>query len=190
MIWSSSLCRSWEFFTSPPCPDLLWGPSSLLSDGYQGSFPGGKAAGAWSWPVTSFLCRGQECFGYTSIPPVRPHWVMLIWSTGTNFTFFTVTLEINAVPGKGIGRRIYTSTHLNLGSRLRCVVSLTPLRKEPRDPLGRRLDWPKSSLDEVVRRKIPFPAENRTQVARSVVSHFPSKRGHIIVIISTHVFVS
>jgi len=25
---------------------------SLLSSGYQGSSPGGKAAGAWSWPLT------------------------------------------------------------------------------------------------------------------------------------------
>jgi hypothetical protein len=25
-----------------------------------GSFPGGKAAGAWSWPLTSIQCGGQE----------------------------------------------------------------------------------------------------------------------------------
>jgi hypothetical protein len=29
--------------------------------GTRGSFPGGKAAGAWSWPLTSILCRGQVC---------------------------------------------------------------------------------------------------------------------------------
>jgi len=33
-------------FSSPPHPDRLWGPPSLLSNGYQGSFPGGKAAEA------------------------------------------------------------------------------------------------------------------------------------------------
>jgi hypothetical protein len=27
---------SWEFFSSPPRPERLWGPSSLLSNGYQG----------------------------------------------------------------------------------------------------------------------------------------------------------
>jgi hypothetical protein len=28
-------------------------PPSLLSNWYRGSFPGGKARGAWSWPLTS-----------------------------------------------------------------------------------------------------------------------------------------
>jgi hypothetical protein len=40
-------------FSSPHPPDRLqWVPG--------GSFPGGKAAGAWSWPLTSNYCRGQE----------------------------------------------------------------------------------------------------------------------------------
>jgi hypothetical protein len=29
-------------FLYPLCPDRLWGPPSLLSNGYWGSFPGGK----------------------------------------------------------------------------------------------------------------------------------------------------
>jgi hypothetical protein len=33
-----------RFFSSLR-PDLLWGPLSLLSTGYRGLFPGGKAAG-------------------------------------------------------------------------------------------------------------------------------------------------
>jgi hypothetical protein len=28
--------------------------------GTSGSFPGGKAAGAWNWPLTSIQCRGQR----------------------------------------------------------------------------------------------------------------------------------
>jgi hypothetical protein len=30
-----------------------WGPPSLLSNGYHGTFPGYKASGAWSYPLTS-----------------------------------------------------------------------------------------------------------------------------------------
>jgi hypothetical protein len=30
-----------RIFSSPRLPDLLWGPPNLLSNGYEGSFPGG-----------------------------------------------------------------------------------------------------------------------------------------------------
>jgi hypothetical protein len=43
----------WEFLSSPPRPERLWGPPSHLSNGNQVLFPGGKVAGAWSWPLTS-----------------------------------------------------------------------------------------------------------------------------------------
>jgi hypothetical protein len=34
-----------EFFSSPPPPERLWGPLSLLSNGYKGSFSGVKRPG-------------------------------------------------------------------------------------------------------------------------------------------------
>jgi hypothetical protein len=35
-----------RIFSSTRRPDWLWGPTSLLSNGYRGSFPRGKASGA------------------------------------------------------------------------------------------------------------------------------------------------
>jgi hypothetical protein len=42
-----------EFFSSPQRPERLWFPLSLLSNRYQDSCTGVKAAGAWSWPHIS-----------------------------------------------------------------------------------------------------------------------------------------
>jgi hypothetical protein len=41
--WSGGSCPGgdWEFFSSPPRPDRLWGPPSLLSNRYQGLLPWG-----------------------------------------------------------------------------------------------------------------------------------------------------
>jgi len=33
--------RSWEFFSSPLCWEQLWGPPSLLFNGYRRFFPRG-----------------------------------------------------------------------------------------------------------------------------------------------------
>jgi hypothetical protein len=42
-----------RIFCSPRRPDRLWGPPSLLYNGYRGSFLEDKTAGAWSSPITS-----------------------------------------------------------------------------------------------------------------------------------------
>jgi hypothetical protein len=44
------------FFTSLPRPNRLWGPPSLLPNGYRRLLPPGKAGGAWSWPLNLICC--------------------------------------------------------------------------------------------------------------------------------------
>jgi hypothetical protein len=77
----------WEFFSSPPRPERLWGPSSLLSNGYQGLFPGGKAAGAWGGPLTSIKCRGQRIRRGIPLLPQYVFMVRCLVMYRDNFTF-------------------------------------------------------------------------------------------------------
>jgi uncharacterized membrane protein (GlpM family) len=42
----------------------------------RGSFPGGKADGAWSWPLTSILCRGHRMSGTI---PLFPQYAFIVW---------------------------------------------------------------------------------------------------------------
>jgi hypothetical protein len=62
-----------RIFSSPRRPDRLWSPPNLLSNGY----PGGKAAEAWSWPLTSNYCRGQENVDLYIHTPIHLHGVVL-----------------------------------------------------------------------------------------------------------------
>jgi hypothetical protein len=48
------------------------------SVGTMGSFPGSKAAGAWSWPVTSIYCRGRRMCG--AIHPLRQYAFIVLCS--------------------------------------------------------------------------------------------------------------
>jgi hypothetical protein len=40
----------------------------------RGSFPGDKAIEAWSWPLISIRCRGQECLELYLHSPNMPSW--------------------------------------------------------------------------------------------------------------------
>jgi hypothetical protein len=72
----------WEFFSSPPCPDRLWSPPSLLCNGYQGLFP-------WGVKLTTHLRlmpRLKSQWSCISTPPIRLHDMVLSFkkSTGTS----------------------------------------------------------------------------------------------------------
>jgi len=52
--------------------------------GIRGSFPGDKAAGAWSWPPLHLVPRSKNEWNYTSTHPIRLHGVVLSQITGIN----------------------------------------------------------------------------------------------------------
>jgi hypothetical protein len=71
----SILGRSIVFFLWPLCPDRLWGPPSLLYNGYRGVLSSEvSAAGAWRWPLTPIQCRSQEWVGGIRPFPQAPPW--------------------------------------------------------------------------------------------------------------------
>jgi hypothetical protein len=76
MIGGSSPGMVWEFFSSPPRPDRLWGLPASYSVGTGDSFPRGKAAGAWSWPQ-QFNAEVKNAWSYTSVSPLRLRGVVL-----------------------------------------------------------------------------------------------------------------
>jgi hypothetical protein len=88
--------------------------------GTRGSFHGGKAAGAWSWSLTSIQCLHS---------PIHLHGVVLSWSTGT-----ILPHHKNVRGNGGITPRI-----LNLGTRWRWVISF---RFRPLYSQGNSPRWP------------------------------------------------
>jgi hypothetical protein len=56
--------------------------------GTWGFFLGDKTAGAWRWPLTTNLCRGEEYVDLYIHSPIRLHGVVLnSLSTGTTWAF-------------------------------------------------------------------------------------------------------
>jgi hypothetical protein len=74
MIGGSSSGGGWEFSSSPPRPDRLWRPPSLLSNGYQRLFPWGKVAGVVELTIHLHLVPRSRMRGAISQLPNTPPW--------------------------------------------------------------------------------------------------------------------
>jgi hypothetical protein len=66
MIGGSSPNREWEFFSSPPRTDRLWGQSSLLSNGYQWLFSWVKRPGRGADHSSLSSVEAKNAWSYTS----------------------------------------------------------------------------------------------------------------------------
>jgi hypothetical protein len=74
--------RDESLFLSSQRPDRLWYLHSLLSSGYRGVIsPGGKAAKAWSWPLTEV-----KLYVFLVCCLIR-HW--------DNYAFFALSLKFD-----------------------------------------------------------------------------------------------
>jgi hypothetical protein len=70
--------RGWEFFSSPLCPDRLWGHPSLLSNGYQGALSSGvKWLGREADHSPPPSTEVNNAWHYTSTPSIHLHGVVL-----------------------------------------------------------------------------------------------------------------
>jgi hypothetical protein len=85
MTEGSSPGRGWEFFSSPPCLDCLWGPPSLLHNGYQGSFLGVKRPVREADRSPPSSAEVKECVELYLHSPICVHGAQLEHSD--NFTF-------------------------------------------------------------------------------------------------------
>jgi hypothetical protein len=78
----------WKFFSSPPRPNRLWGPPSLLSNGYQGLLP--REQSGRGVKLTNHLHLVPRSRMHGAIPPFpnTPSWCGAQLKHRDNFTFY------------------------------------------------------------------------------------------------------
>jgi hypothetical protein len=109
----------WEFFFSPPCPDRLWGPPSLLSNGYQELFPWGvkwPGSEADHSPPSSAEVRMRG-----AIPPLPQYVLMARCSVKTQGQLYFYPLPINE---KNCTLLIRSSREDQVGTKLANFISI------------------------------------------------------------------
>jgi len=61
--FACDVLKSGKRVSSPHNPDRPWGPPSLLATGNRRLFPGDKASGTWSWPLTESSAEVKNDWG-------------------------------------------------------------------------------------------------------------------------------
>jgi hypothetical protein len=94
--------------------------------GAGGSFPGSKEAGAWSWPLTSILCRDQECVELYLHSPNTPSWRDAQLKQRDNFAFTLSRRCLLAIESTIPGCPIYglvtiRTEHLRVTANIVCL---------------------------------------------------------------------
>jgi hypothetical protein len=76
MIGGSIPSRSWEFFSSPPRPERLWGPHRNLCNGHQGLFPWRLGGRSVELTIHLHIVPRSRMCGAT---PPFPEYAFMVW---------------------------------------------------------------------------------------------------------------
>jgi len=115
------------YFACPKDPDRRWGPPSLLYNVYRASFPWGKEAGSYAWPLAIIWSRGMRAWTNTSTPHMYIYGVHRYnLSVMDTFTFFYLEQQPPLPPPPHWARASSFTRFLDRTQR-RTTVGRTPL---------------------------------------------------------------
>jgi hypothetical protein len=93
--WDTHFCPAGNRIPAVTVPTSSGVRPTSSPMGTGGSFPGGKAAGAWTWPLTSNQCRSQENVDLYTHSHIRLHSVVLALG---QFYFYSIDESTLGLP--------------------------------------------------------------------------------------------